>query len=158
MITSTTGIYFVLVGIGLLLATIFYKKKIRFVFLLSGIGLIASRIAMNELILLSPGEKNQIMLVLGDKVDYTFSNGSTLEIKVMSNTIINDTEDRLMVEEVYYGSMSPLTNDDVIIGQIKPFSYTSLEYSVDYYFGKPPKKIRVQGGGYFSRYWLHSKS
>jgi hypothetical protein len=156
MITSTTGIYIVLAGIGLLLASIFYKKKIRFVFLLSGIVLIVSRISMNELILLSLGEKNQIMLVLGDKVDYTFRNGSTMEIKVNINTIINDTEERLIVEEVYYGSVSPLINDDRIICEIKPFSYTSLEYPVDYYFGKPPKKIRAHGGGYFSKSWLHS--
>jgi hypothetical protein len=155
ILTDTIGNYLIYAGIALFIVFGFYKGKYRFIFLLCGIGLIGLRFNMNEIVVLKSNQKREKLLTFGSSFDYTFQDGSTSNISLSSNTLVNDTDDKLIIEEVEYSTYSSLNTGDNIVKQIESFSYTQLGNSVDYYFEEPPKTIRVKGGGSTTRYWLH---
>lgn len=155
ILTDTTGNYLIYAGIAFFIVFGFYKGKYRYILLLAGIGLIGSRFAMNEIVVLKANQKREKLLTFGSNFDYTFKDGTTSTISVSSNTLVNDTEDNLVIEEVEYSTYSSLSDEDKVVNNIESFSYAQLGNSVDYYFQDPPKTIRVKGGGSTTRYWLH---
>ena len=155
ILTDTTGNYLIYAGIAFFIVFGFYKGKYRYILLLAGIGLIGSRFAMNEIVVLKANQKREKLLTFGSSFDYTFKDGITSTISVSSNTLVNDTEDNLVIEEVEYSTYSSLSDEDKVVNNIESFSYAQLGNSVDYYFQDPPKTIRVKGGGSTTRYWLH---
>lgn len=155
ILTDTTGNYLIYAGIAFFIVFGFYKGKYRYILLLAGIGLIGSRFAMNEIVVLKANQKREKLLTFGNSFGYTFKDGTTSTISVSSNTLVNDTEDNLVIEEVEYSTYSALSDEDKVVNNIESFSYAQLGNSVDYYFQDPPKTIRVKGGGSTTRYWLH---
>jgi hypothetical protein len=153
--TDTVGNYLLFAGIALVIVFGFYNGKFRFILLLAGIGLLASRYAMNEIVVLKENQKKETLLTFGKSFDYTFQDGTSANVSVSSNTLVNDTHDKLIIEKVEYSTYSSRSSGDNILNNIEPYSYAQLGYSVSYYFEEPPKKIRVKGGGSTTRYWLH---
>ena len=153
--TDTIGNYLIYAGIAFFIVFRFYKGKYRFIFLLAGIGLIGSRFTMNEIVVLKANQNREKILTFGSNFDYTFQDGTTSNISVSSNTLVNDTYEKLIIEKVEYSAYSSLSSGDNIVNNIEPYSYAQLGNSVSYYFEEPPKTIRVKGGGSTTRYWLH---
>jgi hypothetical protein len=155
IITDTIGNYLIFAGIVLFIVFRFYNGKHRYVLLLAAIGFIGSRFAMKEIVVLKTNQKKETYLTFGSSFNYTFQNGNSYVIPVSSNTLINDTEDKLVVEKVEYSSYSSISSGDNIENNIDPFSYQQLANSVNYFYEEPPKTIRVKGGGTTTRFWLH---
>jgi hypothetical protein len=153
--TDTIGNYLIYAGIAFFIVFGFYKGKYRFIFLLAGIGLIGSRFTMNEIVVLKANQNREKILTFGSNFDYTFQDGTTSNISVSSNTLVNDTYEKLIIEKVEYSAYSSLSSGDNIVNNIEPYSYAQLGNSVSYYFEESPKTIRVKGGGSTTRYWLH---
>jgi hypothetical protein len=153
--TDTLGNCLIVAGIALFIVFRFYKGKYSFVLLFAAIGLIGSRFAMNEIVVLKTNQKKETLLTFGSSFNYTFQDGTSSNVSVSSNTLVNDTQDKLIVEKVEYGSYSSISSGDNFVNNIEPYSYAQLESSVSYYFEEPPKTIRVKGGGSTTRYWLH---
>lgn len=110
---------------------------------------------MNEIVVLKANQKREKLLTFGSSFDYTFQDGTTSNISVSSNTLVNDTYEKLIIEKVEYSAYSSLSSGDNVVNNIEPYSYAKLGNSVSYYFEEPPKTIRVKGGGSTTRYWLH---
>jgi hypothetical protein len=155
ILTDTTGNYLIYAGIAFFIVFGFYKGKYRYILLLAGIGLIGSRFAMNEIVVLKANQKREKLLTFGSSFDYTFQDGTTSNVSVSSNTLVNDTYEKLIIEKVEYSAYSSLSSGDNVVNNIEPYSYAKLGNSVSYYFEEPPKTIRVKGGGSTTRYWLH---
>lgn len=153
--TEAIGNCLFVAGIVLIIVFRFYNGKYSFVLLFVGIGLIGSRFAMNEIVVLKASQKKETLLTFGSSIDYTFQDGTSSNVSVSSNTLVNDTQDKLIVEKVEYGSYSSISSGDNVVNNIEPYSFAHLEHSVSYYFEEPPKTIRVKGGGSTTRYWLH---
>jgi len=153
--TDTIGNYLIYAGIAFFIVFGFYKGKYRFIFLLAGIGLIGLRFTMNEIVVLKANQNREKILTFGSNFDYTFQDGTTSNISVSSNTLVNDTYEKLIIEKVEYSAYSSLSSGDNVVNNIEPYSYAKLGNSVSYYFEEPPKTIRVKGGGSTTRYWLH---
>jgi hypothetical protein len=123
ILTDTTGNYLIYAGIAFFIVFGFYKGKYRYILLLAGIGLIGSRFAMNEIVVLKANQKREKLLTFGNSFDYTFKDGTTSTISVSSNTLVNDTEDNLVIEEVEYSTYSSLSDEDKVVNNIESFSY-----------------------------------
>jgi hypothetical protein len=62
ILTDTTGNYLIYAGIAFFIVFGFYKGKYRYILLLAGIGLIGSRFAMNEIVVLKANQKREKLL------------------------------------------------------------------------------------------------
>ena len=156
ILTNTIGNYLIFAGIALFVVFRFYNGKYRYVLLLAGIGLLGSRFAMKEIVVIKANQKQETFLTFGRRFDYTFQNGNSTDIPLGSNTLIDDTQDKLVIEKVEYSAYSSIGSGENIETNIEPFSYQQLENSVSYFYEEPPKTIRVKGGGTTTRYWLHT--
>lgn len=155
IISNTTGNYIIFTGIALIIAFALYKGKYRYILLLAGISSFVARFSMNHIVVLKENQKRESLLTFGSSFNYTFQNGRTSRITVTSNTLINDTEENLIVEEVEYSTFSSFSDENNVVKNIESFTYTQLGKGIDYYYKDPPKTIRVKGGGSTTRYWLH---
>jgi hypothetical protein len=104
---------------------------------------------------LKANQEKEILLTFGSSIDYTFQDGTSTNLLVSSNTLVNDTQDKLIVEKVEYSTYSSISSGDNIVNIIEPYSFSQLGSSVSYFFEEPPKTISVKGGGSTTRYWLH---
>ncbi len=155
IITYTFGNYIIFAGIALIIAFAFYKGKYRYILLLAGIGSFVARYSMNHIVVLKANQKRESLLTFGSSFNYTFQNGNSTRINVSSNTLVNDTEEELIIEKVEYSTFSSLSDEDKVVKNIESFSFVQLVNSVDYYYENPPKTIRVKGRSSTTRYWLH---
>ena len=155
IITETTGNYIVITGVVLIVAFRFFKGKYQFILLLAGIGLIGSIYAMNEIVVLKANQEHETLLTFKSSLDYTFKNGNSSVIPISNNTLINDTQDNLVIEKVEYSAYSSIGSGENTETNLDPFSYQQLENPVSFFYKEPPKTIRVKGGGTTTRYWLH---
>lgn len=155
MITSDTSLYILLAGIASLVVLRFYRGKFWYVFLLLGIILLGIRFSMNSVTVLTEDEKHVKYYTFNKSIDYSFSNGNTMAIKIGNNTIINNTNYTLTVEKVEYGVSTYSTNSNPIVTKIRSYSSIELSNSINYFYTQPPNSIRVKGGGSRTRYWLH---
>ena len=152
MITTDTSLYILLAGIASLLVLRFYRGKFWYVFLLVGIVLLGIRFSMNDVTVLTEDEKHMKYFTLNNSIEFSFSNGSTMDINVGNNTIINNTKYTLTVEK-WNGITSTTANP--FVTTIRPYSLINLSNSINYFYIQPPNSIRVKGGGSRTRYWLH---
>ena len=155
MISDTTGLYIFLAGLGCLLVLRFYSGKYWYIFLLLGVGLMAMRFTMDEIVILKSVEVKEKYLTFQNSINYTFSNGLTEQVSIGENTLINDTDFNLQVESVAYSTSAYTTSGNTVVASILPFTSQTLESGIDYYFKEPPSSIRVKGGGSRIKYWLH---
>lgn len=150
------GTFLIVAGIVSFVALRLYKGKFRYIFLILGIGFIGVRFTLTEIKVLK-GEGRKIdILTFGKSIEYKFQSGKTMLVPISDNTLINDTQEKLFVEEVEYSTYSSYSEGKKIVERIDPYSFNRLTNSIDYYFKNPPKTIRVKGGGTTSRYWLHN--
>ena len=155
MITDTAGLYIFLAGLACLFVLRFYNGKFWYVFLIMGIGLMALRFTMDDLVILKPNEQKEEYLTFQNSIVYTSGNGKTENVYIGSNTIINDTEFDLEVESVAYGTTAYSTNGNEHEASIPSYSCQLLSNGIDYYYNEPPSSIRVKGGGSRIKFWLH---
>jgi hypothetical protein len=155
MITSDTSLNILLAGIASLVVLRFCRGKFWYVFLFLGIILLGIRFSMNSFTVLTGDEKHVKYYTFNRSIDYSFSNGKTMAIKIGNNTLINNTNYTLTVEKVEYGVSSYSTNSNPDVTTIRSYSTIDLSNSVNYFYTQPPNSIRVKGGGGRTRYWLH---
>ncbi len=153
--TDTVGNCLFVAGIALLIFFVYYNGKYSYVLLFSAIGLIYSRFGTNEIVVLKENQEKEILLTFGSSIDYTFQDGTSSNLSVSSNTLVNDTQDKLIVEKVEYSTYSSISSGNNIVNIIEPYSFAQLVNSVSFYFEAPPETISVKGGGSTTRYWLH---
>jgi hypothetical protein len=153
--TDTVGNCLFVAGIALLIFFVYYNGKYSYVLLFSAIGLIYSRFGTNEIVVLKANQEKEILLTFGSSIDYSFQDGASSNVSVSSNTLVNDTRDKLIVEKVEYSTYSSISSGNNIVNIIEPYSFAQLGSSVSFYFEAPPKTISVKGGGSTTRYWLH---
>ncbi len=93
-------------------------------------------------------------VVLGSP-DFEMSNGQKISVNIPSGfcLVINDTEDRIMIEEVVYGGFGFSPSPDEISGMTADVVET---HAIDHFFDDvPPDEISVsEGSDEISRFWL----
>jgi hypothetical protein len=102
-------------------------------------------------------------LLLTSSLDFSYKSGVRVIVPIEGGELINNTDSRLYVETVEYGnSFYGSGNNNQIIKEIEPFSYTRINYSIDYFFQDPPTTINIsrkQGETMpdkETKYWLHN--
>ena len=155
MITEEMGLNIILAGIGSISILNFYRGKYWYIFLIIGFSLLGLRFVMDKITILTGNNEKQEFLTLKNSISYTYKNGRTESVSIGVNTLINDTEDELIIEKVEYGKYANSNNDDNFIESINPYSSQDLIYGVNYFYKDPPTSIRVKGGSSTTRYWLH---
>lgn len=155
MISNDSAVLIFVLGFLLLLVFRFYTGKYRFTFLMGGILLLVLRFSMDKVTILENNKTKEDFYTFKKSIEFNFSNGRTLIVPVGSNTFINNTSGKYVIEKVQYGSTPTFGIGDVFIQNVMPYSGCQLESGIDYYFEDPPKQISVKRGGSTIRYWLH---
>lgn len=155
MISDNMGFYLFFAGLGSLFILRFYSGKYWYIFLILGFGLVSLRFVMDKVTILTGNNEKREYLTFKKKFTYSFKNGETQSITISDNTLINDTEDKLIIEKVIYSRYASSSSGDNYMTTISPFSSEILNYSVNYFYNEPPSSISVKGGGSTTRYWLH---
>lgn len=102
-------------------------------------------------------------LLLTNSLDFTYKSGVRVIVPIEGGELINNTDSRLYVETVAYGTnINGTEGNNQIIKEIEPFTYTRNTFKIDYYFQDPPYTINIsrkQGEPMPSgeiKYWLHN--
>lgn len=92
--------------------------------------------------------------VMGSNVKYDLADGSSAEVELpkLGYTVINNTDDTLVVEEVKYYTVQPSDDDDFeslddldILVMLKPYSVNPMHgFYPDYVFETPPDEIETE--------------
>jgi len=155
MISDSMGFYLFFAGLASIFILRFYRGKYWYIFLILGFSLMGLRFVMDKVTILTGNNEKQEFLTLKNSISYTYKNGLAESVSIKVNTLINDTEDELIIEKVEYGRYENSNNDDNYIETINPYSSQDLIYRVNYFYTDPPSSIRVKGGRSTTRYWLH---
>ena len=144
IINDTIGNYLIIAGVILIFFFRRFNGKYQFILFLAGIVLIVIRFTMNEILVLKSNSEHETLLTFGSSYDYTFKNGNSCIIPISDNTLINDTQDNLVIEKLEYSTYSSIGSGENSKTYLQPFSYQKLENSVDYFYAEPPKTISVK--------------
>jgi len=155
MITNSFGFYLIIAGFVSLLILRFYRGKYWAIFLILGIGFFALRMSMKEVTILIGNRLSEDYLTFNRNHEYNYKNGSKEIISIEDNTLINDTEDYLVVEKLEYSTYASYTSGDNVVMDIPPYSHVQLINSIDYFYSQPPDTISVKNGGTTTRFWIH---
>lgn len=154
MFNYSIGTYLMFAGIFSFFLIYLYKGKRPYIFLLIGIAAFGSRMLMDTVTVIKGDQQIQKFLTFKSSIEFEFSDGRKATISVKGNTIVNDSEFELKVEEVKYSTYTMFSSDDNIVAKINPYSVSEFN-NIDYFFSEPPRSIRVKGGGSTTKYWLH---
>lgn len=155
MITDAMGYYLFFAGLGSIFVLRFYGGKYWYIFLILGLSLMSIRFLMDKVTILSGNKEKQEFLTFKSSHSYTFKNGSTKSILINDYTLINDSDETLIIEKVEYSRFSTTSSGGNLLSWISPYSSQILEYNIDYFYDDPPSSIRVKSGNITTRFWLH---
>ena len=100
------------------------------------------------------GNKQYSHYLVYSTSEYTTKNGNKIPIDTPQTkcTLINDTDQSLVIEEVIYGFGFP---DNIVV---EPHTHIVLDHSkIDYFFDEePPNSIETKSSGSVSRLWLRT--
>jgi 16S rRNA G966 N2-methylase RsmD len=113
------------------------------------------RFVMDKATILTENNKKQEYLTFKNSLLYSFKNGSIEVISIDDYTIINDTDERLIIEKIECSRFSTSNSGENYMTSISPYSSKILNYSIDYFYIDPPYSIRVKNTATNIRYWLH---
>ncbi len=156
MISYTTGVIFLLLGIASVLVFRFYRGKFSFLFLTIGLGLIISFYVMDKVTILNSLDKKEERLAYRQSIFFSYKNGKKEYVPIKKSTLINDTEEELVIEKIEYGTSTYFIGDNVI-DSVKPYSSKNISYEINFFNNTPPSSIWVKGGRSKTKYWIHKK-
>ncbi|MFD3275198.1 hypothetical protein [Aquirufa echingensis] len=146
-------------GIGLLtiiLNRFYINRKKWYWFIIFAFASFYAGYKVNEVIILTNGNRHSTYSTFYSSYDYKFKNGSVKTLLINNNTIINDSDYPVIIEKVHYSSMGGTNNENPYVATIYPYTNNNSLPRIDYIFEEPPQKISEKGGSDTkTRYWLH---
>jgi hypothetical protein len=155
MISFNTYFFLFFSGIGFTIIAMYFKWRFWYIFLLLLLCLIGMQFAMKKLNFLTSNLQNKKFLTFKSSLTYNFRNGEKKTFSISNHTLINDTENKLIIEKVEYSRFKTSNSTENYITTIDPYSSLDLQFDIDYFYIDPPRSISVKGGSSTTRYWIH---
>ena len=152
-----------LISILLIIVTRFYKGKYRYFTIPFIIYFFALPLTTRNVVIINNTGKPIQKSIFTSSLDFTYKSGVRVIVPIEGGELINNTDSRLYVETVEYGTnMYGSQSSNQIVKEIEPLTYTRNTFKIDYYFQDPPSSINIsrkQGEPMPSgetKYWLHN--
>ncbi|MEY2703129.1 MAG: hypothetical protein RLY43_1767 [Bacteroidota bacterium] len=148
-------IFFGIGGVIILFNRLYMNREKWYLFVIFAIASIYTGSQVNNIIILKNNRVYQEYTTFFSNYTYSFQNGSTKNIAITDNMIINDSDYSVIVEKAFYSPNGGTTNQNPFVASIYPYTTNNSLPKIDYIFNDPPQKISEKGGGEKTIYWLH---
>ncbi len=167
MLISFTVVVVVAILVALLITFLFYKLFVKLKKKAAGgitTGLVVGGLAVaaivmgNARVYVVKGAGSYSTYAAYGTPEYKMGNGETVKIdlQIGHSIVINDSEEVMVLEKIYYGSMANPEQDELL----GAYGHLEAKDIIDHFFdNRPPATIKKETAGSFVRvYWVRTLS
>ncbi len=94
------------------------------------------------------------------EIQFKFSNDKTEKIPVSEGMIINNSNERILIEKTLYDHLFHVTEDTLkYVGKIEPYSFRKMkDFPISYYFQEAPLRISSKDKSNLTKYSIQFES
>jgi hypothetical protein len=95
-----------------------------------------------------------------NEIQFKFSNDKTEKIPVSEGMIINNSNERILIEKTLYAHLFHVTEDTLkYVGKIEPYSFREMkDFPISYYFQEAPSRISSKDKSNLTKYSIQFES